>query len=215
MGLADLGIDAAMLALNNKLQLAAGPAATGRLTQPQLAFASCVALGALSPGRATPANARTARTAPAARQRLLSRGRQGRVPKPAGVGGPVRLRRQVRLALLRLAYQGLEIVRDGRLILPMPERERVLRACKSWPTCSTRSTPCSGNRSPAGGRAYAATGRALTGPGHPRGRSTRTATLVLGANRATSGRSAHSIKRTRTACSSVDVTHARSFADRA
>jgi hypothetical protein len=30
---------------------------------------------------------------------------------------------------LRLAYQGLEIVRDGRLTLPMPEheRERVLR----------------------------------------------------------------------------------------
>ncbi len=36
---------------------------------------------------------------------------------------------QVRLAPLRLAHQGLELLRDGRLTLPMPEaeRERVLR----------------------------------------------------------------------------------------
>jgi hypothetical protein len=65
----------------------------------------------------------------AQRERLLGRGRRGRVPnRPELVA---RYGYDVKYAshALRLAYQGLEIVRDGRLTLPMPEheRERVLR----------------------------------------------------------------------------------------
>jgi hypothetical protein len=65
----------------------------------------------------------------AQRDRLLGRGRRGRVPnRPELVA---RYGYDVKYAshALRLAYQGLEIVRDGRLTLPMPEheRERVLR----------------------------------------------------------------------------------------
>ncbi|QSB17398.1 nucleotidyltransferase domain-containing protein [Natronosporangium hydrolyticum] len=58
------------------------------------------------------------------RQRLLGQGKQGRVPnRPELVA---RYGYDVKYAshALRLAYQGLEIVRDGRLTLPMPERER-------------------------------------------------------------------------------------------
>jgi hypothetical protein len=63
------------------------------------------------------------------RDRLLGRGRRSRVPnRPELVA---RYGYDVKYAshALRLAYQGLEIVRDGRLTLPMPEpeRERVLR----------------------------------------------------------------------------------------
>jgi hypothetical protein len=63
------------------------------------------------------------------RERLLGRGRRSRVPnRPELVA---RYGYDVKYAshALRLAYQGLEIVRDGRLTLPMPDpqRERVLR----------------------------------------------------------------------------------------
>jgi hypothetical protein len=63
------------------------------------------------------------------RDRLLGLGRRSRVPnRPELVA---RYGYDVKYAshALRLAYQGLEIVRDGRLTLPMPdrERERVLR----------------------------------------------------------------------------------------
>lgn len=63
------------------------------------------------------------------RQRLLGVGRRGRVPnRPELVE---RYGYDVKYAshALRLAYQGLEIARHGRLTLPMPdpERERVLR----------------------------------------------------------------------------------------
>ena len=63
------------------------------------------------------------------RERLLGQGRRGRVPnRPELVA---RYGYDVKYAshALRLAYQGLEIVRDGRLTLPMPpaQRERVLR----------------------------------------------------------------------------------------
>ncbi len=63
------------------------------------------------------------------RERLLGRGRRNRVPnRPELVA---RYGYDVKYAshALRLAYQGLEIVRDGHLTLPMParERERVLR----------------------------------------------------------------------------------------
>ena len=63
------------------------------------------------------------------RERLLGLGRRSRVPnRPELVA---RYGYDVKYAshALRLAYQGLEIVRDGRLTLPMPdsERERVLR----------------------------------------------------------------------------------------
>jgi hypothetical protein len=65
----------------------------------------------------------------AQRDRLLGVGRRGRVPnRPELVA---RYGYDVKYAshALRLAYQGLEIARDGRLTLPMPEpqRERVLR----------------------------------------------------------------------------------------
>jgi predicted nucleotidyltransferase len=65
----------------------------------------------------------------AQRERLLGRGRRSNVPnRPELVA---RYGYDVKYAshALRLAYQGLEIVRDGRLTLPMPgrERERVLR----------------------------------------------------------------------------------------
>lgn len=65
----------------------------------------------------------------AQRDRLLGRGRRSAVPnRPELVA---RYGYDVKYAshALRLAYQGLEIVRDGRLTLPMPdrERERVLR----------------------------------------------------------------------------------------
>ncbi|HEX6872269.1 MAG TPA: nucleotidyltransferase domain-containing protein [Micromonosporaceae bacterium] len=61
--------------------------------------------------------------------RLLGRGRRGGVPnRPELVA---RYGYDVKYAshALRLAYQGLELARDGRLTLPMPEpeRERVLR----------------------------------------------------------------------------------------
>lgn len=63
------------------------------------------------------------------RDRLLGRGRVGRLPKRPEL--VARFGYDVKYAshALRLAYQGLEIVRDGRLTLPMPEaeRERVLR----------------------------------------------------------------------------------------
>lgn len=63
------------------------------------------------------------------RDRLLGLGRRSRVPnRPELVA---RYGYDVKYAshALRLAYQGQEIVRDGRLTLPMPERhrERVLR----------------------------------------------------------------------------------------
>jgi predicted nucleotidyltransferase len=63
------------------------------------------------------------------RERLLGRGLRSSVPsRPELVA---RYGYDVKYAshALRLAYQGLEIVRDGRLTLPMPEqeRERVLR----------------------------------------------------------------------------------------
>jgi hypothetical protein len=63
------------------------------------------------------------------RDRLLGLGRRGRLPnRPELVA---RYGYDVKYAshALRLAYQGLEIARDGRLTLPMPEpqRERVLR----------------------------------------------------------------------------------------
>src|SRR6266536_3330438 len=60
----------------------------------------------------------------AQRERLLGRGRQSDVPnRPELVA---RYGYDVKYAshALRLAYQGLEIVRDGRLTLPMPDRER-------------------------------------------------------------------------------------------
>lgn len=58
------------------------------------------------------------------RDRLLGRGRRGQLPnRPELVA---RFGYDVKFAAhaLRLAYQGLEIVRDGRLTLPMPEPER-------------------------------------------------------------------------------------------
>lgn len=58
------------------------------------------------------------------RERILGRGRRSSVPnRPELVA---RYGYDVKYAshALRLAYQGLEIVRDGRLTLPMPERER-------------------------------------------------------------------------------------------
>jgi hypothetical protein len=63
------------------------------------------------------------------RERLLGRGRRSHVPhRPELVA---RFGYDVKYAshALRLAYQGLELTRDGRLTLPMPdrERERVLR----------------------------------------------------------------------------------------
>jgi predicted nucleotidyltransferase len=65
----------------------------------------------------------------AQRERLLGRGRRSDVPnRPELVA---RYGYDVKYAshALRLAYQGLEIIRDGQLTLPMPdrERERVLR----------------------------------------------------------------------------------------
>nr|WP_240942462.1 nucleotidyltransferase domain-containing protein [Planosporangium thailandense] len=60
----------------------------------------------------------------AQRDRLLGRGRRSDVPnRPELVA---RYGYDVKYAshALRLAYHGLEIVRDGRLTLPMPERER-------------------------------------------------------------------------------------------
>jgi predicted nucleotidyltransferase len=64
----------------------------------------------------------------AQRQRLLGKGQQGKVPnRPELVE---RYGYDVKYAshALRLAYQGLEVARDARLTLPMPdaERERVL-----------------------------------------------------------------------------------------
>jgi uncharacterized protein len=64
----------------------------------------------------------------AQRRRLLGKGQQGRVPsRPELVE---RYGYDVKYAshALRLAYQGLEVARDARLTLPMPdvERERVL-----------------------------------------------------------------------------------------
>jgi uncharacterized protein len=65
----------------------------------------------------------------AQRERLLGRGRRSSVPnRPELV---TRYGYDVKYAshALRLCYQGLEIIRDGRPTLPMPdrERERVLR----------------------------------------------------------------------------------------
>lgn len=60
----------------------------------------------------------------AQRERLLGGGRRSRVPKRPEL--VARYGYDVKYAshALRLAYQGLEIVRDARLTLPMPERER-------------------------------------------------------------------------------------------
>jgi len=58
------------------------------------------------------------------RERLLGQGSRGGIPnRPELVA---RYGYDVKYAshALRLAYQGLEIARDGRLTLPMPERER-------------------------------------------------------------------------------------------
>jgi len=58
------------------------------------------------------------------RERLLGGGKRNRVPaRPELVE---RYGYDVKYAshALRLAYQGLEIARDGHLTLPMPERER-------------------------------------------------------------------------------------------
>jgi hypothetical protein len=63
------------------------------------------------------------------RDRLLGHGRRSRVPNQPEL--VARYGYDVKYAshALRLAHQGLEIVRDGRLTLPMPvpQRERVLR----------------------------------------------------------------------------------------
>ncbi|WP_216206812.1 nucleotidyltransferase domain-containing protein [Amycolatopsis aidingensis] len=57
-------------------------------------------------------------------RRLLAHGQQGRMPKRpeliARYGYDVKYASHA----LRLAYQGLEVVREARLTLPMPERER-------------------------------------------------------------------------------------------
>jgi uncharacterized protein len=58
------------------------------------------------------------------RQRLLGGGRQGRVPKRPELVARFGYDVKYGSHALRLAYQGLEIARDGRLTLPMPERER-------------------------------------------------------------------------------------------
>ena len=58
------------------------------------------------------------------RERLLGRGRRGRMPsRPELVA---RYGYDVKYAshALRLAYQGLEVARDAQLTLPMPDRER-------------------------------------------------------------------------------------------
>ncbi|MEV4757821.1 DUF6236 family protein [Micromonospora sp. NPDC049559] len=65
-GLADVGIDTAALALNNKFEMPAGLATTGLLVHPQLAVAAGVAFGALSLRRTARAKAEAARVAPAA-----------------------------------------------------------------------------------------------------------------------------------------------------
>ncbi|MEJ3748657.1 nucleotidyltransferase domain-containing protein [Actinomycetes bacterium KLBMP 9797] len=65
----------------------------------------------------------------AQRDRLTGVGRQGRVPNRPELVAQYGYDVKYASHALRLAYQGLEIVRDGRLTLPMPEweRERVLR----------------------------------------------------------------------------------------
>lgn len=62
------------------------------------------------------------------RQRLLGVGRRGRVPNRPELVAKYGYDVKYASHALRLAYQGLEIAREGRLTLPMPEaeRERVL-----------------------------------------------------------------------------------------
>ena len=90
------------------------------------------------------------------RQRLLGDGPRRRVPnRPELVA---RYGYDVKYAshALRLAYQGLEVARDARLTLPMPERERervlqvkrgdvpaVATSSPRSPACSARSRNCS------------------------------------------------------------------------
>jgi uncharacterized protein len=63
------------------------------------------------------------------RDRLLGRGRRSDVPNRPELVARYGYDVKYVSHALRLAYQGLEIARDGRLTLPMPEpeRERVLR----------------------------------------------------------------------------------------
>jgi uncharacterized protein len=63
------------------------------------------------------------------RDRLLGRGRRSRVPNRPELVAHYGYDVKYASHALRLAYQGWEIARDGRLTLPMPdhERERVLR----------------------------------------------------------------------------------------
>jgi predicted nucleotidyltransferase len=65
----------------------------------------------------------------AQRERLLGRGSQGKVPSRPELVAKYGYDVKYASHALRLAYQGLEVARDARLTLPMPdaERERVLR----------------------------------------------------------------------------------------
>lgn len=65
----------------------------------------------------------------AQRERLLGRGGQGKVPSRPELVAKYGYDVKYASHALRLAYQGLEVARDARLTLPMPdaERERVLR----------------------------------------------------------------------------------------
>lgn len=65
----------------------------------------------------------------AQRERLLGRGGRGKVPSRPDLVAKYGYDVKYASHALRLAYQGLEVARDARLTLPMPdvERERVLR----------------------------------------------------------------------------------------
>jgi hypothetical protein len=58
------------------------------------------------------------------RERLLGHGRRSRVPNRPELVARYGYGVKYASDALRLAYQGLEIVRDGRLTLPMPDPER-------------------------------------------------------------------------------------------